>query len=178
MSLKPGQWIGGIRTVEDVRQRCFIDADGCWIWRGCSSGGAPSAKIGSRYWKVRRWACIQTRTKAGKPMPAGRWQTACACAKPQCVSPRCAMPLEPKAFAAWLRDAGFVNTPAHKAACAEAMRKIAPKLDARKAVECAARILAGETSAKVAASLGISQSYACKVANGGAWAPYTRSLRP
>ena len=178
MSLKPGQWIGGIRTVEDVRQRCFIDADGCWIWRGCKSDGTPTAKIAGKYWKVRRWVCIQDRAKAGKPMPAGRWSAACGCAKRQCVSPRCAMPLEPKAFAAWLRDVGYLNTPAHKAACAEAMRKAAPKLDARKAVECATRILAGEPSASVAASLGICESYAYRVASGRSWAPYTRSLRP
>jgi hypothetical protein len=28
-------------TLDDIKDRCFIDDDGCWIWRGGKSGGVP-----------------------------------------------------------------------------------------------------------------------------------------
>jgi hypothetical protein len=34
----PPRKSGGIRTIEDIRQRCHVEADtGCWIWRGYAS---------------------------------------------------------------------------------------------------------------------------------------------
>lgn len=34
MSTKPGDYLGGIRTLEDIRRRCYVDpVSGCWLWR-------------------------------------------------------------------------------------------------------------------------------------------------
>ena len=34
MSHLPGAYLGGIRTVEDIRLRCYVDPNsGCWRWR-------------------------------------------------------------------------------------------------------------------------------------------------
>lgn len=34
MSTKPGAYLGGIRTVDDVRLRCYVDPEtDCWHWR-------------------------------------------------------------------------------------------------------------------------------------------------
>lgn len=34
--------MGGLRTIEDLRDRCMVDEDsGCWHWRGCIHQGRP-----------------------------------------------------------------------------------------------------------------------------------------
>lgn len=34
MSLKPGAYLGGIRTLNDIKLRCYVpSANGCWHWR-------------------------------------------------------------------------------------------------------------------------------------------------
>lgn len=46
MSTKTGAYLGGIRTIEDLRQRCRIDACGCWVWAySTSSNGRPSVSM-------------------------------------------------------------------------------------------------------------------------------------
>ena len=36
----------GIKTLEDIKQRCYIDERGCWIWKGAMANGAvPCARI-------------------------------------------------------------------------------------------------------------------------------------
>lgn len=46
MSIKAGTYLGGVRDLEDLRQRCRIDADtGCWVW-GLSAGhGVPAVVL-------------------------------------------------------------------------------------------------------------------------------------
>lgn len=40
MSLRPGADLGGIRTLDDLRARCYVnDETGCWEWRGCVRKG-------------------------------------------------------------------------------------------------------------------------------------------
>jgi hypothetical protein len=40
MGHKPGAYLGGIRTVEDIRLRCYVDPrSDCWRWRLSSSRG-------------------------------------------------------------------------------------------------------------------------------------------
>lgn len=42
MPMQKSRYLGGIRTVEDLRQRCYVDPDtGCWRWRlACEQGAA------------------------------------------------------------------------------------------------------------------------------------------
>lgn len=36
--MKPGTKAGGVRTIEDIRLRCYCDEDtGCWKWKGAFS---------------------------------------------------------------------------------------------------------------------------------------------
>lgn len=39
--------MSGIRTIEDIRQRCSIDEAGCWVWRRATTtaGGRPAAYL-------------------------------------------------------------------------------------------------------------------------------------
>lgn len=46
MTMKRGRYMGGVRTLEDLRQRCHIDADtGCWLWGMGTSNGRPCVSI-------------------------------------------------------------------------------------------------------------------------------------
>ena len=52
----------GIRTLKDIKQRCYVDERGCWIWKGCMANGAvPFANIGGgKYVTVMRYAyCLK-----------------------------------------------------------------------------------------------------------------------
>lgn len=43
MSHAEGAYLGGIRTVADIRARCYVDeGTGCWHWRQAISQGSPS----------------------------------------------------------------------------------------------------------------------------------------
>lgn len=39
--------MSGIRTIDDIRQRCVIDEAGCWVWRRATTtaGGRPAAYL-------------------------------------------------------------------------------------------------------------------------------------
>lgn len=42
MSIDPGAYMGGVRTIEDIRRRCTVDDDtGCWHWRLAMNCNAP-----------------------------------------------------------------------------------------------------------------------------------------
>lgn len=44
--MKEGTYLGGIRTIADLRDRCRITACGCWEWAySCSSNGRPSVSM-------------------------------------------------------------------------------------------------------------------------------------
>lgn len=44
--MKEGTYLGGIRTVADLRDRCRIKECGCWEWAySCSSNGRPSVSM-------------------------------------------------------------------------------------------------------------------------------------
>lgn len=46
--VKLGHDGGGIRTLDDLKNRCFIDDDECWIWRlSCQGGKYPKVYLAS-----------------------------------------------------------------------------------------------------------------------------------
>lgn len=54
MATKPGAYLGGIRTLEDLRIRCRMNECGCWIWGMGTSNGRPSVilKINGKHQSV------------------------------------------------------------------------------------------------------------------------------
>lgn len=81
-----------MRTLEDVKGRCFIDDEGHWIWRG-----AKHAKTGPRIYALnlstgemesqtgRRavWQMVK-----GEPIKKG-WRVYGTCRESMCVNPEC-----------------------------------------------------------------------------------------
>jgi hypothetical protein len=52
----------GVRTLEGLKDRCFVDEDtGCWLWRAALSAGQPKV-----------WVPPGVLSDAGAVMPAGR----------------------------------------------------------------------------------------------------------
>ncbi len=48
MSHETGTYLGGIRSIEDLRLRCRLDEDtGCWHWTGATECGAPKLWVAS-----------------------------------------------------------------------------------------------------------------------------------
>lgn len=46
MPIKAGKYLGGVRDLEDLRQRCRMKEDNCWEWGGCtSSNKRPSVSM-------------------------------------------------------------------------------------------------------------------------------------
>lgn len=81
-------------TLDDIKARCFIDDDGCWIWRGGASKGVPRVyapnhqKPGSpKESQVGRRAVWNVAT--GKPIPDGK-RIYGTCGKSLCLNPECA----------------------------------------------------------------------------------------
>jgi hypothetical protein len=169
MSIKKGQCIGGIRTIEDVRQRCYVNPEtGCWHWRGSMKYGLPQASIGGNCVSVRRWVYAQ-----GSPIVRKRTMIVPKCGHRDCVSPSCAVGKEGVNFSRWLVDQGYLHTPAHRQAIREASRssRIA-KLNPAKAVEIAKRVLAGEDRDRIAGEFGITRNHVNKVARGENWTEF------
>jgi hypothetical protein len=80
-----------IKTLEDIRSRCWIDEDtGCWVWRlasdkdgqGKCSFKMPGGK--KTQTTARRVAWILS---TGKPIPAGKIIYYIQCRNPLCVNP-------------------------------------------------------------------------------------------
>lgn len=172
MSLIKGQCIGGIRTVEDVRQRCYVDPEtGCWHWRGAMKINLPQASIMGKTQSVRRWVYAQS-----SKLLRAKTMVVPSCGCRDCVSPQCAIGKEGPGFARWLMDQGHIHTPAHKLAVKEGVRRVA-KLNPAKAIEIAKRVRAGHDRGQIAADLGVSRNYANKVARGGNWAEFVDHSR-
>lgn len=164
--MRKGQCIGGIRTVEDVRQRCYVAPDGCWHWRGYVTSCTPLATINGKPVSVRRWVLQQTR-----PLQRGRVFVVAMCGHKTCVAPGCAVSKRGPAFMRWMVESGYHQTTKHRGAIKEATRRRSTLTPAA-AAEIARRIHAGEDRGAVAAAFGITRSHANAVARGRYWGEY------
>lgn len=83
MSTRPGDYLGGIRTLADVRDRCYVDPEtGCWHWRLHISTRGRSCCV----WRVGSVEFKGTAARAawalsGRPLEPGwivsRWRGRC-----------------------------------------------------------------------------------------------------
>jgi DNA-binding XRE family transcriptional regulator len=75
-------------TIEKAREGCFIDADGCWHWRGRYTGISPN------YRQVRHMRRKLLELSRDKPL--GRLWVTCTCGSDDsCVNPAHASPAKP-----------------------------------------------------------------------------------
>lgn len=97
---KPSRAPSGVRTLEDIKQRCVIDDEtGCWLWRGAMSSrgsrrnGVPTLRVwmpdglpGSER-PTLATAARAAWLLSGREIQAGHvvWRRNCACS--ECVNP-------------------------------------------------------------------------------------------
>lgn len=161
MSVHPkGTHLGGIRTVDDLKQRCAVDQEtGCWHWRMAMCDGVPRVhychpQTGARLTgKGRRAALILERREA---LPAGHvaWAKKC-CASADCCNPDHAQSGTKKKWGKWLTASGRVkNLPSKCAGARRAWdtrgRKITPE-------DVALIRSSDKSSREIAAEIGCSQ---------------------
>ena len=160
MSHPVGKYVGGIKSVECLRQRSRIDPDtGCWHWGLSLNEGAPSLHayhpVTGKTIKMRgRRAALLL--SAGCDLPAGHRAFAVdSCKSPDCVNPAHSRSGTRRQFGLWLSRSGIhKNLDTKYAAARKAWdtrgRKISP--------EMVAEIRSSADSVmKVAKRLGLSQ---------------------
>jgi hypothetical protein len=128
MPCKLGDYLGGIRTVEDLRQRCRIDSEtDCWHWSLAMVQGAPTVHFvapdtGARTKMRGRRAALYLST--GQDIPAGHVAFArLKCRSADCVNPAHCTSGDRHHHGAWITAAGVHQWPDAKAKRSAASRK-------------------------------------------------------
>ena len=110
MSFPHGTDLGGIRTLERLRERCFVDeSTGCWHWRMAISQGAPRVQFSVDGRNRISRGPSAARRLAGKPVGAMSWVV---CGHADCVNPAHTRTGTRKEHGAHLRKTGAAKTPA------------------------------------------------------------------
>lgn len=162
----------GIRTLNDLRERCFVDPDtSCWQWRmSCHQGSPRVHAIMPSGEKVilrgRRAGLVLHR---GMELPAGQMAYArLTCTAADCVNPAHAQSGTREQHGAYMRASGRAK-PSHAkliAATANSRKRQCVKLDMDKARE----IRASDKSTRVLArEYNVPQSHVQNIKVGRAW---------
>ena len=123
-----GTYLGGIRTVEDLRQRCYVDpCTDCWRWKLGTSQGSPRVHFRLpdgiyRTERGRRAALMLARQ--GELKPTEYAVPRMSCASPSCcVNPAHAFAGTRLQHATWAKAQGVHATPAKRVANAREAAK-------------------------------------------------------
>lgn len=94
MPVRKGQHLEGIRTLEDVRMRCYCDSEtGCWHWRQSMVDGSPRVCLyipergGTRDFRGLRAAVMLQRGEMTMPRHVRVWRNRDVCRSEDCVNP-------------------------------------------------------------------------------------------
>lgn len=157
-----------MRTLEEIKGRCFIDEDGHWLWRGATRGDdrvpfiyAPNLARGGKMSSQCGYRAVYHVTK-GVAVPPGH-RVFNTCGNPACVNPehiRCATYA---AFGRYVRSKGAFKGQVRRIianrAIALARTKVTPQM--------VSQILASPDScAKTGAAFGVSGFLVWRIRNG------------
>jgi hypothetical protein len=171
MSHKEGAYLGGIRSVEDLRQRCRVDEDtGCWHWGLCRTpqGYARVYFVmnGKAYTAAARRAAVMLST--GEELRRGH----VAFAQKVCQTPiDCANPEHSRAstrsnHGSYIATTGRYKTVRHAAASRATIRRCRAKIT----LEDARAIRASDELYRVLAErYGVSEKHICEIRRGKVW---------
>lgn len=130
MSHQPGAYLGGIRTVDDLRWRCWEDHDtGCWHWRLSFAQGSPKVHFcfGDKRLGMRgRRAALTIARGRMLPRKLQVWATD-DCESDDCVNPAHCRSGTRAQHGAYMRRTGRSKTAAKTASAlkaAERLRKL------------------------------------------------------
>ena len=175
MSHKHGAYLGGIRTLEDLRQRCRIDEEtGCWRWAmhchadsgyPCVCYTLPGEKSQRRNNGRRAALELERGARLGKGMLAS---PRVRCKHVDCVNPAHALAVTYKQRGAMQKQSGVLrcdNDPLRLAKLIAERRRVA-KLTIEQAREIRA---SSETLRVDAARYGVCQSAISAIRRGETW---------
>ena len=173
MPTKTGDYLGGIRTVEDLRIRCVVDAETeCWHWRLAMVQGSPKVHFVAPDGSGRRTMCGRRAAlylHRGIDIPRGHVAFAkLMCRSADCVNPEHSTSGDRHAHGAWITAAGVHNWPDAKAKRSAASRKAWDKRGRKLTAADVQQIRASsESAAKIAGRIGVSQFavWAARVGN-------------
>jgi hypothetical protein len=169
VSHKHGTYLGGIRSVEDLRQRCRVDEDtGCWHWGMSVVQGAPRVhfKLEDGKHRVTRGPAAAWMLSHQKQLPA---KTMCwmRCRRNDCVNPRHVMHGDRKKYGEFARKHDLQKNNPRRIA---ANRKIVREKLARINIETAREIRLSEgPQAEIARRYGVPQSLVWAIKAGKLW---------
>ncbi len=167
MGQKVGAYLGGIRTVEDLRQRSHVDDEtGCWHWSLAMNGNSPKVWFclnGKR-------SCMRGRRAAlsilnGENLPRELVAFAIkACHSDDCVNPGHSRVGDRKAAGKALAKSGRVKGLSAKIRAARATGSKRCKFSPEIVAEIRSSI---EPTAQIAKRLGVAQNtvHQCRVGN-------------
>lgn len=170
--------IRGVTTLEDLRQRCYVDPDtGCWIWRMAVDivSGSPSPRvwIPRGLWDGRPVVTTAARAAwflAGRPEPAnGSYVCRAKCTDPLCISPyhgSTASPAEASRNRAGRRRNKRAAATSPDRMVANKRTAIAQALSPDVVRDIEAMSKAGESAPAIAAKHGISHSLVYRILRG------------
>lgn len=171
MATKMGAYLGGVRTLEDLRIRCRMDECGCWIWGMGTSHGRPSVMLkidGKHRSVVGRRAAYLLAGKGRALTSRDVVRQSDKCGSLLCVNPaHGVVGTHSDAWVAAHKRGGWKRKAEAQAAGQRIKAKMA-KLDDAKAAEIRA---SDETQAVLAARYGVSASAISLVQRGLTWVP-------
>lgn len=170
MSLKKGAHIGGVRTLECIRDRCRIDEDtGCWIWGLMCTGKSnlPMVRFEGKAQGVRRVVLGMI----GRPVPDGWTAVRRGSCHQKCVNPVHLKGLNPSQYMRWLNANSTMNGVAHSAARTLALRRrSSTKIESvEQAEEIRMRVASGEDRGALADEFGVCRNHLNRIARGVNW---------
>lgn len=98
-----------MRTLEEIKGRCFIDADGHWLWRGALRKGvpfvhAPNHARGGHISSQCGYRAVYHCAK-GVAVPEG-YRVFNTCGRPDCLNPEHSRCASDKAYGRYIRSQG------------------------------------------------------------------------
>lgn len=171
MSHPFGTYLGGIRTITDLRDRCRVDEHtGCWHWGLVVSQGSPRVHFvapdtGKRITTRGRRAALYL--KRGRDLRDGmRAIPAAGCKSDDCCNPAHARAASTADVGRYMKQSGKSKTMRKKIAARQVARTTRAKLDPEKAREIRA---SSETTTALAKRYNVSQYAAWAAKTGKTW---------
>jgi hypothetical protein len=158
----------GVRTLADIRARCFVDDHGCWIWKFATDDGCPKVHVGaSAIPGLKRGVHSARRVSwllAGKRNPSG-FHVYVGCTEGLCVNPAHLKlgTAGDQARAAMARS-GVCHSASRRVQLANARACQLTPIEVVRQVE--ADISAGIKRRDIAAARGLNYSTVCKIGQG------------
>lgn len=169
MAFEHGKYLGGIRTLEHLKDRCYVDPDtACWHWKGALSDGYPhvwmtcpeTGKQGSR--SGTRAALLLS----GRPIPKGHIAYR-RCDHLDCVNPAHISTGTKKEWGKWVQKTGKQKGNLQRTAANTANAR---RTRAKLSVEIVREIRSSnESGVALAARLGVCSQTISRVRTGRAW---------